>query len=148
MKSCKSHEKNETKNIRLLVFSFSSINLAFWCLLFCFFMWFARFQILICKPQSIWRKLLILSWLYLNVKIRGRFFPILWPSQNILTLYCRAGGTGGPVVPSSPQKPSSRNVLVLQLPPSQFFLASTGPVLRRGPVWRDLAWKENGPLFF
>ena len=31
MKSCKSHE---TKNIRLLVFSFSSINLTFWC--FCF----------------------------------------------------------------------------------------------------------------
>ena len=29
LKSCKSHEKNETKNIRLLVFSFSSINLAF-----------------------------------------------------------------------------------------------------------------------
>ena len=34
MKSCKSHEKNETKNIRPLVFSFSPINLAFWC--FCF----------------------------------------------------------------------------------------------------------------
>ena len=28
LKSCKSHEKNETKNIELLVFSFSSINLA------------------------------------------------------------------------------------------------------------------------
>ena len=27
-------------------------------------MWFARFQILICEPQSIWRKLLLLSWLY------------------------------------------------------------------------------------
>jgi len=28
------------------------------------FMWFARFQILICEPQSIWHKLLVLSWLY------------------------------------------------------------------------------------
>ena len=60
----KSHERNETKNIRLLVFSFWSINLAFWCFLFCSFMWFARFQILICEPQSIWRKVLVLSWLY------------------------------------------------------------------------------------
>ena len=30
------------------------------------FMWFARFQILICELQSIWRKLLVLSWLYSN----------------------------------------------------------------------------------
>ena len=29
--------KNESKNIRPLVFSFSSINWAFWCFLFCFF---------------------------------------------------------------------------------------------------------------
>ena len=28
-------------------------------------MWFARFQILICEPQSIWCKLLVLSQLYL-----------------------------------------------------------------------------------
>ena len=28
-----------------------------------FFMWFERFQILVCEPQSIWRKLLVLSWL-------------------------------------------------------------------------------------
>ena len=27
-------------------------------------MWFARFQILICEPQSIWRTFLVLSWLY------------------------------------------------------------------------------------
>ena len=66
LKSCKSHSKNETKNIRLLVFSFSSINWAFWCFLFCFFMWFALFQILLCEPQSIWRKLLVMSWLYDN----------------------------------------------------------------------------------
>ena len=30
-------------------------------LFFCFFMWFARFQILISKPERIWRKLLVLS---------------------------------------------------------------------------------------
>ena len=64
--------KNETKNIRLLVFSFSSIDLAFWCFLFCFFMWFARFQILICEPQSIWRKLLVLSWLYPMMVLHNR----------------------------------------------------------------------------
>ena len=64
LKSCKSHEKIKTKNISLLFFSFSSINLLFWCFLFYFIMWFARFQILICELQSIWRKLLVLSWLY------------------------------------------------------------------------------------
>ena len=31
LKSCKSKEKYETKNIRSLVFRFSPINLAFWC---------------------------------------------------------------------------------------------------------------------
>ena len=54
--------------IRLLVFSFSSKNLAFWCFWFCFFMWFANFQILICEPQSIWRKLLVQSWLYKGLR--------------------------------------------------------------------------------
>ena len=61
--------KNETKNIRLLVFSFSPIDLSFWCILFCFVMWIARFQILISEPQSIWRKLLVLSWLYIHTDI-------------------------------------------------------------------------------
>ena len=83
MKSCKSHENNETKNIRLLVFSFSSINLAFWCFLFCFFMWFARFQILICEPQSIWSKLLVLSWLYKN-EVREVSLK-----QTIIKVFCR-----------------------------------------------------------
>ena len=64
LKSCKSHEKNETKSIRLLVFSFLSNNLALWCFLFYFFMWFARFQISICELQSIWSKLLVLRCLY------------------------------------------------------------------------------------
>ena len=53
MKSCKS-----LKN------GFLSINLAFWFVMFCFFMWFARLKILICEPKSIWRKLLVLSLLY------------------------------------------------------------------------------------
>ena len=39
-------------------------KLRVWCSLFHFFMWFARFQILVCEPQCIWRKLLVLSWLY------------------------------------------------------------------------------------
>ena len=61
---CKSHEKSEKKNVRPLVFGFSPKNLALWCFLFCFFKWFARFQILICEPQSIWCKVLTLSLLY------------------------------------------------------------------------------------
>ena len=67
MKSCKLHERNETKNIRLLVFSFSSINLDILILFVLFFMWFASFQILICEPESIWRKLLVWSWLYNSI---------------------------------------------------------------------------------
>ena len=43
-KSCKSYEKNKLKNIRLLVLSFSSIDLVFWCFLFWFFVWSERFQ--------------------------------------------------------------------------------------------------------
>ena len=31
-----------------------------------FFMWFARYQISICEPQSIWQKLLVLSWLCIH----------------------------------------------------------------------------------
>ena len=33
-------------------------------LCFIFFVWFAKFQILLCEPQSIWHKLLALSWHY------------------------------------------------------------------------------------
>ena len=45
LKSCKSHEKNVTKNIRLLVFSFSSINLAF-------LMFFVLFFYVVCKISN------------------------------------------------------------------------------------------------
>ena len=62
--------KNERKNIRVLVFSLLSINLAFWYTLFCFFMLCARFQISICEPQSIWRKLLVCTELILDKQIR------------------------------------------------------------------------------
>ena len=46
------------------ILSFQFFADRFWCFLFCFFMWFASFQILISEPQSIWQKLLVLSWLY------------------------------------------------------------------------------------
>ena len=49
LKSCKITWKNKTKNIRLLVFNFSWIDLVFWSFLFCFFTRFAIFQILICR---------------------------------------------------------------------------------------------------
>jgi hypothetical protein len=58
------YEENETKNIQPLVFHFSPIDLSFCCFLLCFFVWFARFQILVSELKSIWRKLLVLSWLY------------------------------------------------------------------------------------
>ena len=51
------------KEHQALSFSFSQIDLAFGYFLCCCFMWFAEFQILISKPKSIWRKLLVLSWL-------------------------------------------------------------------------------------
>ena len=82
MKSFKSHQQSETKNIRLLLFSFSPIGLAFWCVLFCFFMWIARFQILISEPQSIWRKLLVLSWLYIHT-----YSPISSIITNFIYFY-------------------------------------------------------------
>ena len=47
-------KKDETKDIRSLVASFSPIDLAFWCFMFWFPMWFARFQILISELQMYW----------------------------------------------------------------------------------------------
>ena len=66
MKSCKPHEKTKTKNIKMLDLLMKNWKLIVWCSLFHFFTWSERFQILICEPQSIWRKLLVLSWLYLS----------------------------------------------------------------------------------
>ena len=55
--------KNKTKNIKLLDLLTKNWKLRVWSSLFYFFLWFARFQILICEPQSIWRKSPVLSWL-------------------------------------------------------------------------------------
>ena len=41
-------------------------------------MWFARFQILISEPQSIWRKFLLLSWLYIYILDLTKNLTILW----------------------------------------------------------------------
>ena len=54
------HMKKQNKKHLLM----KNWKLRVWCFLFHFFMRFAWFQILICEPQSIWRKLLALSWLY------------------------------------------------------------------------------------
>ena len=48
-------------------------------LLFCFFMWFARYQILVWELQSIWRKLLVLSCL----QQFNKFFKILQPRPDL-----------------------------------------------------------------
>ena len=72
--------KKQYKNIKMIDLLMESCNLRVWCSLFYFFMWFARFQILICELQSIWRKLLALSWLY---KKNGLDCSIL----NVFPLY-------------------------------------------------------------
>ena len=81
------HMKKIKKELRTLSFQ---LYLVFWCLLSCFFMWFARFQILICESQSIWRKLLVVSWLYcrvlLSFKISSSFFSKLQWLENSLLL--------------------------------------------------------------
>ena len=61
LKSCISHEKNETNSIS---FQFFTHRFNIFIL---FFTWFSRFQILISELQSIWQMLLVLSWLYLIV---------------------------------------------------------------------------------
>ena len=53
--------KQNKKMLNLLV---KNWKLRVWCSLLHFFLWFARFQNLICEPQSIWRKVLVLSLLY------------------------------------------------------------------------------------
>ena len=54
--------KKQNKKIKMLDLLIKNWTLRVWL----FFISFARFQILICELQSIWRKLLVLSWLYLN----------------------------------------------------------------------------------
>ena len=63
--------KKWNKEHQTFSFQFFINRSSIWCFLFCFFMWFTRFQILISEPQCIWRKLLVLSWLYLI------FYPFL-----------------------------------------------------------------------
>ena len=55
--------KKLNKEHQTLSFQFFTNKFSILMFLFCFFMWFARFQILLSEPQSIWRKLLVLSWL-------------------------------------------------------------------------------------
>ena len=65
LKSCNPqirNKKHKNQNARFIDEKLKAQSLMFFVL--SFFMWFARFQILICEPQSIWRKLLVLSWLY------------------------------------------------------------------------------------
>ena len=57
--------KNKTKTIKMINLLVKNWKPSVWRSFFIFFMQFARFQILKCKLQSIWRKLLVLSSLYL-----------------------------------------------------------------------------------
>ena len=71
-------KKTQTKNIRCLSSKIYHFDVFF----VLFFIWFPRFQILICEPQSIWRSLFALSWLYPLVSI----FTSTWISI-LLTNY-------------------------------------------------------------
>ena len=64
--SCKSHDSNQAKNIRLLFFSFSPINLAFWCFCFVFYVvWkISNFNVWTAKHYH-------QVWLYLKVRSYG-----------------------------------------------------------------------------
>ena len=59
------NKEHQTLNFQFFETIFSILML----FLFCFFMWFSRFQILISEPQIIWRNLLVLSWLYQSSEI-------------------------------------------------------------------------------
>ena len=71
-------------------------------------MWFARFQILICEPQSIWRKLLVLSWLYVYwqknklTKLCFLFFFTLASSSSSILERSRSSGRLVPAVQPLP----------------------------------------------
>ena len=45
--------------------------------MFSFFLWFVRFQILICELRSIWRKILVLSLLYIRLLLKYLSRPII-----------------------------------------------------------------------
>ena len=75
--------KKKTKNIKMLDLLMKNLKLRIWCSLFHFFvMWFSRFQILVCEPQSIWRKVLVLSWLYLHI-----LWDFEYISQDLIALF-------------------------------------------------------------
>ena len=68
----------------------ASINLAFRCFLFVFSCGLQDFNFyVICEPQSIWRKFLVLSWLYnkqmvkLENKLKGSLDPIQSASPSV-----------------------------------------------------------------
>ena len=58
------HMKKWNKEHQTLSFQFFIKRSSILMFFVSFFMWFARFQILICEPQSIWRKVLVLSYFY------------------------------------------------------------------------------------
>ena len=98
MKSCQSHEKMKQRTSEPY---FSPIDLAFWC--FWFSMWCAKFQILISEQQRIWRKLLVLSWLYESLCKKMIWVTFAYPNhfimfhvhelnRNVATTFFMSGG--------------------------------------------------------
>ena len=73
------HMKKRNKKLQNAKSLVKNWKLRVWCSLFHIFMWFARFQTLKCEPQSIWCKLLVLSWLYKQAHCSCEVSSKCWP---------------------------------------------------------------------
>ena len=94
MKSCKPHEKNETKNIKILNLLVKNWRLSVWCSLFHFFMWIMRFQILICfwwkflvdftqkDKNPLWLNLWFISFIFRNKSSHTFYIFVLHPHSR------------------------------------------------------------------
>ena len=89
------HMKNtKQKTSKCKIYWWKTENKESDILCFSFFMWFVRFGILICEPQSICWKFLVLSWLYhllfrcivLRIVIWHFFWKIRAKEKNFLRL--------------------------------------------------------------
>ena len=83
LKSCKSHEKNETKSIRLLVFSFLSNNL------FSTLMFFVLFFHVVCKISNfnMWTAKHLTQASCTEVSLQSQFFNLAKMSQSYYSLF-------------------------------------------------------------
>ena len=70
-----------TRSLKILQITWSFSSLDLHLTFFCFFMWFARFQTLICELQSIWCNLLALQCTELTLLL-NRSAGLIWINSN------------------------------------------------------------------